>query len=99
MQRSPLVYIDVEGVPDRGFYYLIGLRYRLGDGVIERSFWADTLDDERAIWAACLRELQTIDNPRLVHYGSYEAKFLKKMKSKYPDLALDDQFIDDLISS
>jgi predicted RecB family nuclease len=95
---TPL-YIDIEGVPDRDFYYLIGLRYRQGDCIIEQSFWADTLDDERAMWAACLGELQTIDNPHLIHYGSYEAKFIKKMKTKYPDLMPDGHFADRLISS
>src|SRR4051794_21884188 len=80
------VYIDIEGVPDREFYYLIGLRYRQGSSMIERPFWADAPSDERAIWAACLDELRKVDDPRLMHYGSYEAKFLKKMKIKYPDL-------------
>ena len=28
---SGAVYLDVEGVPDREFYYLIGMRYRSGD--------------------------------------------------------------------
>jgi hypothetical protein len=35
------IYFDVEGVPDREFYYLIGLRYMSGDRYVQRSFWAD----------------------------------------------------------
>jgi hypothetical protein len=29
-------------------------------------------EDERTMWIQCLRTLNTIDTPRLVHYGSYE---------------------------
>ena len=77
------VYFDVEGVPDREFYYLIGLRYRSGDNYIYRSFWADDASKEGEMWAACLRDLQSIDAPRLIHYGSYETHFLKQMKARY----------------
>jgi len=29
------VYIDVEGLPDRDFYYLIGVRIKAGDSVVQ----------------------------------------------------------------
>ncbi len=44
------VYIDVEGIPDRKSYYLIGVRYQLGEEIIEQSYWADTEEEEREIW-------------------------------------------------
>ena len=48
------IFLDVEGMPDRDFYYLIGLRVESGGEHVERSFWADGLDGERAIWeSAC----------------------------------------------
>jgi len=80
------VYIDVEGDPDRDFYYLIGLRTLVGESIKQYSFWADDPADERDLWAECLRQLSTIDNPRLVHYGSYETQFLKRMGARYPDI-------------
>ena len=83
------VYLDVEGVPDREFYYLIGLRYRSGDDYVYRSFWADDLSREGEMWAACLREIREMDSPRFIHYGSYETQFLKRMKARYPDLTTD----------
>src|SRR4029450_9630762 len=43
LQRTP-VFMDVEGMPDRSFYYLIGLRYDLHGTPVERSFWADKRD-------------------------------------------------------
>jgi predicted RecB family nuclease len=35
------VLLDVEGVPDRNFYYLIGIRFESAERVIQHSFWAD----------------------------------------------------------
>jgi predicted RecB family nuclease len=93
------VYFDVEGVPDRDFYYLIGLRYRNGDDYICRSFWADDPSKEGEMWAACLRDLQSINAPRLIHYGSYETHFLKQMKSRYSTFTADSNLIDHLVSS
>src|SRR5206468_2792184 len=34
-------YLDVEGLPDRGFYYLIGLRIPDGASFLQYRFWAD----------------------------------------------------------
>ncbi|MEP6890200.1 MAG: hypothetical protein ABI955_05830, partial [Nitrospirota bacterium] len=36
------VYLDVEGLPDRDFYYLIGIRVTTAQGVVQHSLWADT---------------------------------------------------------
>jgi predicted RecB family nuclease len=44
------VYLDVEGLPDRDFYYLIGLRIGSGDSAVHHSLWADTAADEGKIW-------------------------------------------------
>jgi predicted RecB family nuclease len=44
------VFIDVEGMPDRDLYYLIGLRYQDQGRAVERSFWADRPEDEFTIW-------------------------------------------------
>jgi predicted RecB family nuclease len=43
------VYIDVEGDPDRDFYYLIGLRLPCDGSPIQHSFWADDRASERTI--------------------------------------------------
>lgn len=39
------VYIDVEGDPDRGFYYCIGIRFESAGAKVQRSFWADDPSD------------------------------------------------------
>lgn len=77
------VYFDVEGIPDRDFYYLIGLRVHTGDEVVRHSFWADSIDDENKIWSDFLGILSKIENPILIHYGSYETTFLKRMCDRH----------------
>jgi predicted RecB family nuclease len=77
------VYVDVEGLPDRDFYYLIGVRIGNGDTVVQHSLWADTADEEKRIWTEFLSVLSAIESPLLVHYGSYETTFLKRMCQRY----------------
>jgi len=91
------VYFDVEGVPDRDFYYLAGLRYESGGSVVQCSYWADDATDESKMWTAFLRTISTIEAPQLIHYGSYETHFLRRMKHRYPTEHAD--LVDRLISS
>ena len=78
------VYLDVEGVPDRDFYYLIGVRIGHGDSAIQHSLWADTVADEGKIWREFLALLETVEQPVLIYYGSFEVTFLDQMKKRYP---------------
>ncbi len=93
-----LVYFDVEGDPDRDFYYCIGLRFEAGGTMVQRSYWADNPPDEGTMWAEYLRTLGTIDAPRLIHYSSYETTFLRQMKKRYsnPEEAI---LLDQLMAS
>jgi predicted RecB family nuclease len=77
------VYIDVEGLPDRNFYYLIGVRIGNGDGAMQHNLWADAMEHERSIWSEFLRILATVEMPVLIHYGSYETVFLRRMGERY----------------
>ena len=92
-------FLDVEGMPDRNFYYLIGLRFECDGEQVERSFWADGLDGERVMWENCLQTLKAIGNAQIVSYGAYEIRFLRQMKERYV-LAPDDvKFVDRLIET
>jgi predicted RecB family nuclease len=93
------IYFDVEGVPDRDFYYLIGLRYLSGNNYIHRSFWADDPSDEKVMWLKCLETLALLNQPRLIHYGSYETQFLRRMKARHSGVSINSGLIDHLISS
>src|SRR6266567_1083205 len=77
------VYLYVEGLPDRDFYYLIGLRIGNGDSAVQHSLWADTVEDEGKIWREFLAILETVEKPVLIHYGSYETDFLKRMHERH----------------
>jgi predicted RecB family nuclease len=77
------VYMDVEGLPDRDFYYLIGIRIKAGDSVVQHSFWADSPSDEGSIWWEFLSKLVEVENPVLIYYGSFETVFLKRMRQRY----------------
>lgn len=70
------IYLDVEGVPDRDFYYLIGMLIKDNNFVIQRSLWADTLENEAEIWQQFLAAVSAIENPVIYHYGSFETTFL-----------------------
>ncbi len=80
---STPVYLDVEGLPNRDFYYLIGLRVKTADGVVQHSFWADDFAGEKKAWSDSLAVLAAIDEPVLIHYGSFETIFLRKMCERY----------------
>src|SRR6266849_2573971 len=97
MHRNP-AYLDVEGVPDRDFYYLIGLRIKSGDAYVQYAFWANELSEDKEIWASFLQALAKIDNPQLIHYGSYETTFLKRMKERYREAVEHPAFLDQLIA-
>ena len=77
------VYLDVEGLPDRDFYYLIGVRIGNGESALQHSLWADTVEDEGKIWREFLAILETVEKPVLIHYGSYETTFLRRMRERH----------------
>ncbi len=77
------VYLDVEGLPDRDFYYLIGVRIGNGESFKQHSLWADKREDEERIWREFLKLLDGIDHPVLICYGSYETTFIKTMCNRY----------------
>lgn len=76
------IYFDIEGDPERDFNYLIGMIAE-ENGIEQRhSFWANNGNEEELIANHFLATLKNYSNPSLFHYGSYETKFLKKIRSK-----------------
>jgi len=60
------IFFDVEGLPDLDSYYLIGVRFKTSEGIIQLSLWADRAEEEK-IWIEFLRVLSDIENPVLIH--------------------------------
>jgi predicted RecB family nuclease len=83
------LYLDVEGLPDDDFYYLIGLTVEEGDCRRHFSFWADNPAEEASIWRSFLEVMGRVGGFCLFHYGSYEKDFVEKMGARHggdPDL-------------
>lgn len=77
------VYLDVEGLPDHDFYYLVGLRVGNGESATRHTMWANAIEGEGRIWHEFLGILGTIEKPVLIHYGSYEKIFLNTMSERH----------------
>ncbi len=80
------IFFDVEGLPDRDFYYLIGMRLEGDASPTRHALWADAAVDEEHIWNAFLTVLSSIENPVLIHFGNFENRFLKRMCQRYGSL-------------
>jgi hypothetical protein len=67
-------------VPDRDFYYLIGLVAVVDGACKAYSFWADDRSQEKANWDACAQVVESFGDYTLYHYGRYEVRFLDHMR-------------------
>jgi predicted RecB family nuclease len=77
------IFLDVEGLPDCDFYYLIGMRIGNGESAIQHSLWANDSEEEGSIWRQFLAIVETVEKPVFVHYGSYETTFLRRMSERH----------------
>jgi len=91
------IFLDVEGIPDRDFYYLIGVRIPDGSSYRQHSFWADTPAEEESIWRLFLDVVQSVDHPVLIHYGAYETACLKRLGARYPETTPDSSFVNTIL--
>jgi predicted RecB family nuclease len=80
LPASPVrIYFDIEGDPERGFDYLLGLIIE-ANGVEEHlSFWADTPAEEQQVFQHFLDVVDRYPDCRLYAYGHYEVAFLRRM--------------------
>jgi predicted RecB family nuclease len=77
------VYLDMEGVPDRDFYYLIGFVVEAGGSVNYHSFWADEEGDQDGLFLRFAELVGSLPKDALVfHYGSYEATAIKRVHGR-----------------
>jgi len=74
------LYLDIEGVPDRDSYYLIGLLAVEEGRSTSYSFWADDSTQEKAIWQACAEVVEGFRDYTVYHYGRYEQGFLDRVR-------------------
>lgn len=81
-QAKTQIYLDIEGLPDRNFYYLIGILIITDGREAYRSFWAETQTDEPVIFAQLIETIEQIEDFRVFHFGDYDTTALKNMKAR-----------------
>ena len=84
-ESATRVYIDIEGLQDSEFYYLIGTLFVCEGQETFRAFWADEKSDEPGIFTQFVEAICLVPAFRVVHFGEYETVALKRMKVRLPE--------------
>lgn len=77
------LFVDIEGIPDQNFYYLIGLLKIEYGKPFYYSFWANSKSDEQHIWKDFIEKVNEYPNVPIYHYGAYDSKALQQLKRRY----------------
>jgi predicted RecB family nuclease len=96
--RPVKIYLDIEGLPDEGFVYLIGMIVVQGDVEARFSFWADSKEQEREIFERFLAAVSRYDDFQVFCYGNYERTFLKRMRKATERAELVDRVLAALVN-
>jgi predicted RecB family nuclease len=80
---STRVYLDVEGIPDAGLFYLIGLVVAKDGEQVRHQFWADNDLGQEAMWHDLLSLLIRLDDYVVIHFGRYEKDFVREMVTSH----------------
>jgi predicted RecB family nuclease len=73
------IFVDVEGIPDSRYYYLIGLLIVDRGFHREHSLWANGPDEQLDIFRSFLNLVSGYEDYTIYHYGRYERDYLKRM--------------------
>lgn len=84
LTRKPVeLFLDIEGVPDQQYNYLIGLLVCDETTCTYHSFWADTCEDQAWIWQRFVEKINQYPDAPIYHYGNYEARTVTKLARRY----------------
>jgi len=84
LPRHPVeLFLDIEGIPDQRFHYLLGLLICTGEHSTYHALWGDTFPDEARIWHELLATLRRYPDAPIYHYGSYEPKAIAQLSKRY----------------
>jgi predicted RecB family nuclease len=81
-EKPVRIFLDVEGYPERGFVYLIGMIVCDRGAETCHSFWADGPGQEQRMFEEFLDAVGRYEDFSLFHYGSYERAFLRRMRKQ-----------------
>lgn len=79
-RESVNVFLDIEGIPERQFDYLVGALICTPDSEIYYSFWADDNSEATTIFEGFLEILSSFETFHVFHYGAYEVNYIKRMR-------------------
>ncbi len=85
LNRKPVeIFLDIEGIPDLKYEYLIGLLVcDVMNSCEYHSFWADTREDEVQVWQQFIEIVNQYADAPIFHYGNYEVHALSKLAKRY----------------
>lgn len=89
------LYLDIEGIPDREFYYLLGAIVSRGGEQEEYVFWADNESSEYNLWLSFANLISSLDDFVIFHYGDYDIRGLIRLCHRYGG----GQSLEDLLTS
>jgi len=72
------IYLDIEGDPERGFCYLVGVIVQAGEAEKRHTFWADSPAEEGRLLGQFLDLVRQYPDAWVYAYGAYEAAFLRR---------------------
>jgi len=79
---DPSVYFDIEGIPGRRFYYLIGMLVVSDKNETYHFFWGDKKSEQESVFIQFCESVAAFPGAALFHYGNYEVKALREMKDR-----------------
>ncbi len=77
------LFLDIEGIPDQDFYYLIGLLVSNGKEKLHYFFWANSKKDEKKILDNFIEEVNKYPDAPIYHYGRYDLRAINQLKKRY----------------
>ncbi len=84
LQPLPVeLFLDIEGIPDEGFDYLIGIVVKNGDTAETHSFWADDPQEDWRIFEECLIRASQYPDAPIYHYGAYERRAFERAEKRH----------------
>ncbi len=84
LDRKPVeLFLDIEGLPDEGFFYLFGILISDNGNQINHSFWADNLQDEKNAWQRTIELINAYPESPIYHYGTFEPSAFEKLATRY----------------
>ena len=72
--------MDIEGVPDYDFFYLIGALVKSNEIYEYHYFWVNDRNEEETIWKNFFDFMNNFSAVPIYHYGNYETEAIKKVK-------------------